>query len=140
MSQLSRPRVAAIGIASVAALLLAACASNGASAPQTTAAPPATQATSGSATSGGSSSSSSACVSEAASRTLGAAWDEVADEARENAQADPKQQVVVPTADATAAWRKIVAPVTVDWAKDTPGGDKVLTAFHTYLAQVAAGQ
>ena len=62
MSQLSRPRVAAIGIASVAALLLAACASNAASAPETTAAPPATQATSGSAT-GGSSSSSSAATS-----------------------------------------------------------------------------
>ncbi len=77
---------------------------------------------------------------EAASRTLGAAWDEVADEARAAAQADPKQQVVAPTAAATATWQKVVAPVTADWAKDTPGGDKVLTAFHTYLAQVKAGQ
>ncbi len=77
---------------------------------------------------------------EAASRTLGAAWDEVADEARTAAQADPKQQVVAPTAAATAAWQKIVAPVTADWVKETPGGDKVLAAFHTYLAQISAGQ
>jgi basic membrane protein A and related proteins len=64
MSQLSRKRVAGIGLASVAALLLAACASNAASAPQTTAAaPPATQASSGSATSGGSDTSSSAATS-----------------------------------------------------------------------------
>lgn len=77
---------------------------------------------------------------EAASRTLGAAWDEVADEARQAAAADPKQQVVYPTAAATAAWQKITAPVSADWVKNTPGGDKVLTAFHTYLDQVKAGR
>jgi basic membrane protein A len=61
MSQLSRVRVAGVGIASVAAMLLAACASNASSAPKTSAAaPPATQSTSGSATSGGGSSSSPA--------------------------------------------------------------------------------
>jgi TRAP-type C4-dicarboxylate transport system substrate-binding protein len=76
---------------------------------------------------------------EAMSRTLGAAWDDVADEARERAQADPKQEVVAPTAAATAQWQKIVAPVTADWVKDTPGGDKVLTAFHNFLNEVRAG-
>ncbi len=76
---------------------------------------------------------------EKMSRTLGAAWDEVADEARENAQADPKQLVVAPSAAATAKWQQIVVPVTADWVKETPGGDKVLTAFHAYLDQVRAG-
>ena len=77
---------------------------------------------------------------EAASRTLGAAWDEVADEARKAAEADPKQQVVFPTADAMAKWQKITAPVSADWIKNTPGGEKVLTAFRTYLAQIKAGK
>jgi TRAP-type transport system periplasmic protein len=77
---------------------------------------------------------------EAASRTLGAAWDEVADEARKAAEADPKQQVVTPTADALAKWEKITAPISADWVKNTPGGEKVLTAFRTYLAQVKAGK
>lgn len=77
---------------------------------------------------------------EAASRTLGLAWDEVADEARKAAEADPKVQVVTPTADALAKWEKITAPVSADWVKNTPGGEKVLTAFRTYLAQVKAGE
>jgi TRAP-type C4-dicarboxylate transport system substrate-binding protein len=77
---------------------------------------------------------------EAASRTLGAAWDEVADEARKAAEADPRQQVINPTAEALANWEKITAPVSADWVKNTPGGEKVLTAFRTYLAQVKAGK
>jgi TRAP-type transport system periplasmic protein len=77
---------------------------------------------------------------EAASRTLGAAWDEVAEEARQAAEADPKQQVVYPSAEAVATWQRITAPVSADWVKNTPGGEKVLTAFRTYLAQVKAGK
>jgi TRAP-type C4-dicarboxylate transport system substrate-binding protein len=77
---------------------------------------------------------------EAMSRTLGAAWDEVADEAREKAQADPRHQMVAPTAAATATWQKIVAPVAADWVKATPGGEQVLAAFHNYLNEVRAGR
>lgn len=77
---------------------------------------------------------------EAESRTLGTAWDEVADEARKAAEADPKQQVVYPTAEAVAKWQQITAPVAADWVKNTPGGDKVLTAFRSYLAQIKAGK
>jgi TRAP-type C4-dicarboxylate transport system substrate-binding protein len=76
---------------------------------------------------------------EEMSRTLGAAWDEVADEARAKAQADPKQEVVAPTAEAATRWEKLVAPVTADWVKATPGGDKVLAAFHTFLKEVRTG-
>jgi TRAP-type transport system periplasmic protein len=76
---------------------------------------------------------------EAASRTLGEAWDEVADEARQ-AAADPKQQVTTPSAADTERWKGIVAPVTDDWVKATPGGDKVLAAFRDDLAQMKAGQ
>lgn len=77
---------------------------------------------------------------EAASRTLGAAWDEVADEARKAAEADPKQHVVTPTPEALAKWEKITAPISADWVKNTPGGAKVVTAFRSYLAQVKAGR
>jgi TRAP-type C4-dicarboxylate transport system substrate-binding protein len=77
---------------------------------------------------------------ESASRTLGAAWDEVADEARKAAEADPKQRVVYPNAEAVTKWQQITAPVSADWVKNTQGGDKVLTAFRTYLAQVKAGK
>jgi TRAP-type transport system periplasmic protein len=77
---------------------------------------------------------------EAESRTLGAAWDEVANEALQAARADPKQQVVTPTAAQTEKWKQIVAPVTADWIKNTPGGEKVLTVFRTYLAQIKAGK
>jgi basic membrane protein A len=58
MSQLSRGRMVAIGLASATALLLAACASNGASAPKTSSAPN-TQTSTSASTSGGSPSSSS---------------------------------------------------------------------------------
>ncbi len=34
----------------------------------------------------------------------------------------------------------MTAPVSADWVKNTQGGDKVLTAFHTYLAQVKQGK
>lgn len=77
---------------------------------------------------------------EAESRVLGAAWDEVADEARQKAKADPKQHVVTPDAAATEKWKAIVAPVAADWVKNTPSGEKVLTAFRTYLAQVKSGR
>jgi TRAP-type C4-dicarboxylate transport system substrate-binding protein len=77
---------------------------------------------------------------EAASRTLGLAWDEVADEARKAAEADSKQQVVVPTPEALAKWQKITAPIAADWVKNTPGGEKVLTAFRTYLAEIKTGK
>ncbi len=76
---------------------------------------------------------------EAESRTLGAAWDEVAEEARQAAKSDPKQTVVYPSAEETAKWRQTVAPATAEWINKTPGGDKVLTRFREILAEVKAG-
>lgn len=77
---------------------------------------------------------------EAESRALGKAWDEVEDEARQAAKKDPKHTVVTPSPELTAKWQAAVAPVTDAWVKATPGGDKVLAAFHETLAQVKAGQ
>ena len=77
---------------------------------------------------------------EAESRALGKAWDEVENEARQAAKNDPKHTVVTPSPELTAKWQAAVAPVTDAWVKATPGGDKVLAAFHETLAQVKAGQ
>jgi TRAP-type C4-dicarboxylate transport system substrate-binding protein len=77
---------------------------------------------------------------EAESRALGKAWDEVEDEARQAAKKDPKHTVVTPSPELTAKWQAAVAPVTDAWVKATPGGDKVLAAFHETLVQVKAGQ
>jgi TRAP-type C4-dicarboxylate transport system substrate-binding protein len=77
---------------------------------------------------------------EAESRALGKAWDEVEDEARQAAKNDPKHIVFNPPAELTAKWQEAVGPVTESWVKATPGGDKVLTAFHQTLAQVKTGR
>jgi len=77
---------------------------------------------------------------EAESRTLGKAWDEVAEEARQAAKKDPKHTVVTPSPEQTAKWQAAVATVTDAWVKATPGGDKILAAFHETLAKVTAGQ
>lgn len=57
---------------------------------------------------------------EAASRWLGMTWDEVNDEARDATKADPKHQVVTPSAATTATWRRELAPISAEWAKTTP--------------------
>ena len=77
---------------------------------------------------------------EAESRALGKAWDEVEEEARLAAKKDPKHTVMTPAPELTAKWQAAVAPVTDAWVKATPGGDKVLAAFHENLARVKAGQ
>jgi TRAP-type C4-dicarboxylate transport system substrate-binding protein len=77
---------------------------------------------------------------EAATRALGKAWDEVAEEARQAAKADPKQTVVYPTPEQTAKWQQIAAPVTAAWTEKTPGGDKVLAKFRAILADLKAGR
>jgi TRAP-type transport system periplasmic protein len=77
---------------------------------------------------------------EAESRVLGTAWDEVEGEARDAAKKDPKHTLFYPPAAMTATWQAEVAPITDAWVNATPGGDKVLAAFHQILAQVKAGQ
>lgn len=77
---------------------------------------------------------------EAQTRALGKAWDEVEEEARKAAKADPKHTVLMPAADLTATWQHAVAPITAAWAQSTPGGKEVLAAFHDTLTQVKAGK
>jgi TRAP-type C4-dicarboxylate transport system substrate-binding protein len=77
---------------------------------------------------------------EAITRTLGKAWDDAVAEARKAAMADPKQTIVEPTPEQTAKWQQIAAPLTAEWIKSTPDGDKVLEKFRELLAEVRAGK
>jgi TRAP-type C4-dicarboxylate transport system substrate-binding protein len=77
---------------------------------------------------------------EAETRALGKAWDEVAEEARQAAESDPKQMVVYPTPEEAAKWQQIAAPVTAAWIKNTPGSEPVLAKFREILAEVKAGR
>jgi len=47
------------------------------------------------------------------------------------AQLDPAEE---------ARWKELVAPVTDEWAKATPDGDKVLAAFRAEIAAIRAGK
>jgi TRAP-type C4-dicarboxylate transport system substrate-binding protein len=76
---------------------------------------------------------------EAESRTLGKAWDEVAEEARQLAKSDPKQTVVTPTPEQTVKWKATVQPVTDGWIQKNPAGAKVLARFREILTDVKAG-
>ncbi|HEY3920153.1 MAG TPA: hypothetical protein VGL83_20350 [Stellaceae bacterium] len=77
---------------------------------------------------------------KAETRALGKAWDEVEGEARDAAKNDPKRTVFYPPDTMTAKWEEETAPITDAWTQATPGGAKVLAAFHRTLAQVKAGQ
>jgi TRAP-type C4-dicarboxylate transport system substrate-binding protein len=76
---------------------------------------------------------------EAQTRVFGKFWDAVNAEARDAARASAKHTIVeLPSAQA-AKWRDLVAPITADWTKTTPGGDKVLATYRELLAKAKAG-
>lgn len=51
-----------------------------------------------------------------------------------------KHKIVELSPQQAKAWQDKVAGVRADWAKERPGGDKVLEAFQSSYAQVAAGR
>jgi TRAP-type C4-dicarboxylate transport system substrate-binding protein len=77
---------------------------------------------------------------EAESRRFGAFWDTASDQGRGMVAAmGDKQTIVNLTPDQTAALKAKIEPITAEWTKNTPGGEKVLQAFRADLAQAAAG-
>jgi TRAP-type C4-dicarboxylate transport system substrate-binding protein len=76
---------------------------------------------------------------EAQTRVFGRFWDGVNDEARNAVKASGKHTVVDLSPEQTAKWRAMVAPITEDWAKTTPGGEKVLSTFRELIDKVKAG-
>jgi len=53
--------------------------------------------------------------------------------------AEPGQTRTKLTRDEEERWRKLTSPITDEWLKSTPGGDRVLTAFREELARIRAG-
>jgi TRAP-type C4-dicarboxylate transport system substrate-binding protein len=76
---------------------------------------------------------------EAQTRLFGQFWDAVDKEARAAVKASGKHTVVELGSEQTAKWRSLVAPITEDWAKTTPGGAKVLATFRELIARANAG-
>jgi len=77
---------------------------------------------------------------EAQSRQFGVFWDSVQDEGRQMVKAlGGKHTIVTFTPEQEKVVREKIAPITAEWAKDTPGGDKALSTFRELLAKVKAG-
>lgn len=76
---------------------------------------------------------------EADSRAFGAWWDGERKSGKEVTLArGDKRTVIELTPQQTAAWKAKIAPLSVDWAKTAPEGDKMLAAFRAELAKLQA--
>jgi TRAP-type C4-dicarboxylate transport system substrate-binding protein len=77
---------------------------------------------------------------EAQSRRFGAFWDSVQDEGRQMVKArGDKHTIVRLTPEQEKSVRDKIAPVAAEWARSTPGGDKVLGAYRELIAKVKSG-
>jgi TRAP-type C4-dicarboxylate transport system substrate-binding protein len=76
---------------------------------------------------------------ESQTRVFGKFWDAVDVEARTAVKASGKHTVVDLPPELNAKWRSQVAPVTAEWAKTTPGGEKVLSTYRELLAKARSG-
>lgn len=76
---------------------------------------------------------------EAESRHAGIYYDTIQDSAIALVKSSDKQEIANQTAEQAASWRQRIVPVTDEWVKATPEGEKILTKFHQLLAEVKAG-
>ena len=76
---------------------------------------------------------------EGESRALGKFWDTVADEMREQVRGTPGHKIDKLSPEVERQWDARTKPLVDQWVKDTPGGDKVLTAFRKYVAEAESG-
>lgn len=76
---------------------------------------------------------------EAQSRLFGAFWDSVQEEGRQMVKASAKHAIVTFTPEQEKNVREKIAPIAADWAKNAPGGEKVLSTFRELLGKVKAG-
>jgi TRAP-type C4-dicarboxylate transport system substrate-binding protein len=73
-------------------------------------------------------------------KTFGGFWDSEQEKGRAIIEAVADKHTVkslTPAQD--AEWRRRVAPVAEEWAKETPNGEKIMSTFRTLIAQVKAG-
>lgn len=77
---------------------------------------------------------------EAQSRLYGKFWDTVNAEERAKIKAQPdKHTIVTLSPEQEKKWDARVKPVTDEWVKNTPGGQKILGTFEAEIAKVKAG-
>lgn len=77
---------------------------------------------------------------ESESRALGKFWDRLQISGENLVKGLPHQTVIDAPPELVARWRAQAAPVTADWARRAPDGEKVLQAFRAELVKVNAGQ
>lgn len=77
---------------------------------------------------------------EAQSRSMGAFWDRVERTGRAGVEKAGGHKIVKLSEAQEADWREKAAVISVDWAKETPGGEKALETFKAELAKVKAGK
>lgn len=77
---------------------------------------------------------------EAATREFGKIWDLQQHDALEKLRGEKGHTITTLSPDEYARWKAKVDPVVADWAKSTPGAEKVLQAFKDEVASVDAEQ
>jgi TRAP-type C4-dicarboxylate transport system substrate-binding protein len=74
------------------------------------------------------------------SRRLGEGGDKATEDVKERWKALPGHTVSTLSPQESERWKKILEPVTTDWVKRTPDGEKVLAAFRAELTKIRAGK
>jgi TRAP-type transport system periplasmic protein len=77
---------------------------------------------------------------EEPSRAMGAYMDSAAARARAPVAASPKHKIATLTPEQYAAWKKKVAVVSENWAKDRQNGDKAIEMFNKFYDDAVAGR
>jgi TRAP-type transport system periplasmic protein len=72
-------------------------------------------------------------------RAFGKFWDRVMEEGRETTMKKPGHTILKLSEAQDKDWRAKVAPITDQWAKSQPGGEKVLAQYRDLLAKAEAG-
>ena len=73
------------------------------------------------------------------SRRLGVELDRSNQVAIDAYKAMKGQEIVTLSAAEIAKWRKILAPITADWVKETPDGERVLSTYRSEVQKVRSG-
>jgi TRAP-type C4-dicarboxylate transport system substrate-binding protein len=86
-----------------------------------------------------------AAVRQGLDKHMGREWsvimgknsDQVEEESRAEVRAKPGHTVSELSAEETARWRKLLAPISDEWVKATPDGARVLAAYRAEVAKTA---
>jgi TRAP-type C4-dicarboxylate transport system substrate-binding protein len=77
---------------------------------------------------------------EAYSARLGKVGDRMDEDGREKTRAHTGHNFTTIDAAELERWKKLFAPVTEEWVRNTPDGEKVLAAYRAEIAKLSAGK